>query len=83
MSRKILLISPPRTGSWDSELFSVCQPLGLVYPAAVLEKNNFDVEILDCFILGQENKMPVGNFIRIGLSNEDIKAYIRKIILSN
>jgi len=78
MGKKILLISPPRTGTWNSAIFSACEPLGLAYLAAVLEKNNFEVEILDCFILGQKNKVPRGNFIRMGLNDEDIKRYIKK-----
>jgi len=78
MSKKILLISPPRSGSWDSAIFSVCEPLGLAYIGAVLEKNNFEVEILDCFILGQKNKIAIANFVKIGLSDEDIETHIRK-----
>lgn len=78
MPKKVLLISPARTGSWNSAIFSVSEPLGLAYLAAVLEKNNFKTEILDCFILGQNNKTPAGNFVRIGLNNEDIKTRIIK-----
>jgi len=78
IGKKVLLISPPRTATWNSGVFSVCEPLGLAYLAAVLEKNGFKVEILDCFILGQENKKTIGNFTRIGLTDEEIKAAILK-----
>jgi len=43
---KILLINPPLTGYLDA-FFSVTEPLGLAYIAAMLEKNGFNVRILD------------------------------------
>ncbi len=78
MAKKVLLIAPPRTGNWNSAIFSVCEPLGLAYLAAVLEKNNFEAEILDCFILGKDNKTQSGDFVRIGLTNDEIRNYIKK-----
>lgn len=54
---KILLINPPfeeeaSVGNSRSirYVLNVIQPLGLAYLAAVLEKNNFPVRIIDCFI---------------------------------
>ena len=46
---KIVLVNPPQeqTGSLE-EVSNVIMPLGIAYIAAVLKKNEFNVEILDC-----------------------------------
>ena len=51
---KTLLIQPPTPTSVEtfSTLGMIAPPMGLAYLAAVLEKNNFPVEILDCPALG-------------------------------
>jgi len=45
---KTLLIRPPATYSKGSLNPSVGMPIGLLYIAAMLEQNGFEVEILDC-----------------------------------
>ncbi|MBS7655274.1 radical SAM protein [Candidatus Bathyarchaeota archaeon] len=59
-----MLINPPLPShSYSNEL--ITQPLGLAYIAAVLEKNGFSVEILDCPPLGYRC--------------EDVKFHIEKL----
>lgn len=49
---KTVLINPPLSAHEQAggleEVENVMQPLGIGYIAAVLEKNNFDVKIIDC-----------------------------------
>jgi magnesium-protoporphyrin IX monomethyl ester (oxidative) cyclase len=48
---KILLIVPPST-LWSIERPHVVQPIGIGYIAAVLEKEGYDVKVLDTIALG-------------------------------
>lgn len=54
-SLKITLINPPLPAEEQAGSFAgvvnVMQPLGIAYIAAVLEKNNFNVDIIDCIPL--------------------------------
>lgn len=71
--KKILLLSPPSIvkQSWSEDVGSF--PLGLAYIAAVLKQNNFEVEILDCFIEGFFNRQKMDNqLMRIGMSDDEI-----------
>ncbi|MBU1245477.1 MAG: radical SAM protein [Nanoarchaeota archaeon] len=74
---KVLLILPPLEVAKEmEELIRVLSPLGVAYIAANLEKNNFEVSILDCLVEGWETrKIEKGNMI-IGLSEEEIKKRI-------
>ena len=47
---KILLIDTNRTYDKRTKGVRLSLPLGLLYLAAVLEKNGFDVSVLDCKI---------------------------------
>ena len=47
---KILLINPPRTYYPGSKGIRIGLPLGLMYLAAVLEKNGYQPKIFDCLI---------------------------------
>lgn len=44
---KIMLINPPQTNSKYKFIGVVAPPLGIAYMAAILEENNFDVNIID------------------------------------
>jgi anaerobic magnesium-protoporphyrin IX monomethyl ester cyclase len=71
--KRILLINPPVQvkQSWADDVGSF--PLGLSFIAAVLERNHFEVKILDCFIEGFFNRRAVdGRLIRIGMSDDEI-----------
>lgn len=71
--RKILLLNPPEIvkESWAEGLGTF--PLGLAYIAAVLEQNDFEVKIIDCFIEDVSSRSNIGNgLIRIGMSDDEI-----------
>lgn len=73
---RILLINPPQTFYPGSDLPAGNLPLGLMYIAAVLQKANYKVEILDAFMAGedfQEN----GETITFGLDFDKIAQEIR------
>jgi len=70
---KVMLIVPPRT-ILKSSIKRCCTPLGLAYIGAVLEQNDIDVRILDCYAEGYHNECEVGNegYIRVGLDGQEI-----------
>jgi len=53
---KVLLIQPPIRDFYQTRIR--IQPIGAAYLAAVLMKNNFDVEILDCQAEGKKSSIP-------------------------
>jgi anaerobic magnesium-protoporphyrin IX monomethyl ester cyclase len=73
---KILLINPPQTFYPGSELPAGNLPLGLMYIAAVLQKANYKVELLDAFFLGGDFEQ-TGETLTVGLSNQQIADEIR------
>jgi magnesium-protoporphyrin IX monomethyl ester (oxidative) cyclase len=73
---KILLIKPPYNIEYKT---FPSLPLGLCYIAAVLEENDYGVEIIDCVIEGYKNIEYVDEGIfRVGLSWNDLKKKIKK-----
>jgi len=54
---KILLIQPPVRDFYQTAIRT--QPIGLAYLAASLEKQGFEVEILDCQVTDQKKTFPV------------------------
>lgn len=79
--KKILLVVPPVTRPKEASAkrvrIAIVPPLGLAYIAAVLEKESFEVLILDCLLEGYyEESKRVGDRIRYGLSDEGIKKRI-------
>jgi len=80
---RVLLVEPPLTRPPDMPAekvrIGVVPPLGLAYIAAVLEKEGYEVKILDCIVEGSLKGSPYRNGeIRYGLSDDDIKARIRE-----
>jgi len=73
----ILLVNPPQSFYPGSDLVSGNIPLGIMYLAAVLEKNDQKVEILDAFMANVEPRA-IGDTIEIGMSYEQIKNEIQK-----
>jgi anaerobic magnesium-protoporphyrin IX monomethyl ester cyclase len=69
---KVLLINPPQTFYPGSDLPASNLPLGLMYIAAVLQKNGYQVEILDAFMTGATCEEKVGDEITIGLPFDQI-----------
>lgn len=73
---KTLLIFPPLTVD-PSDYPLPHPPLGLAYLAAVLEKYQFPVKILDALALGiNKAKKKKGGFLKVGLSKREIKKAI-------
>ncbi|MBL7206661.1 MAG: cobalamin-dependent protein [Candidatus Aenigmarchaeota archaeon] len=84
---KVMLIQPPGnylikpSGERGGKL--AVHPIGIAYIAAVLEKNGYEVKILDALVEGYENEEPVrdchsGKIIRYGLSYKEIKYRIQE-----
>lgn len=72
---KVLLINPPQTFYLGSEQPAGNLPIGLMYIAAVLQKANFEVEILDAFmadpVIRKENEATI-----VGMPFDKIKKEI-------
>jgi len=76
---KVLLIRP----SLKIEHFehkSLVFPLGLGYIAGVLEKNDYQVKVLDCLAEGFNNEIKKDKYIIYGLSSAKIKRKIEKFL---
>ena len=73
---RILLINPPQTFYPGSDLPAGNLPLGLMYIAAVLQKANYKVEILDAFMAGTDFQES-GETITFGLASDKIAQEIR------
>ena len=71
---KVLLINPPQTFYPGSEQPAGNLPIGLMYIAAVLQKAEVKVEILDAFMAGTFQK--IGDAISVGIPFEQIKQEI-------
>ena len=71
---KVLLINPPQTFYPGSEQPAGNLPIGLMYIAAVLQKTDVKVEILDAFIAGTFQK--IGDALNVGMPFEQIKQEI-------
>ena len=79
--KKVVLFKPHNEIPKDS-LKRLLTPLGLLYIAAVLEKEkeeNYDVSVIDCQCEGYDTEQDVDeNYIRYGLSDEEIIARIKE-----
>ncbi len=76
--KKVLLIQPPAFCNNMRSDMNPNAPLGIAYIAAVLEKENYDVEILDAFIEGWDQEERINEVkMRVGLSFAEIEDRIR------
>jgi anaerobic magnesium-protoporphyrin IX monomethyl ester cyclase len=76
--RKVLLIQPPAFSDNERGDMNPNAPLGLGYIAAMLEREGYEVKVLDAFIEGWDQEIRVSpEKIRIGLPFEDIEEVIR------
>jgi magnesium-protoporphyrin IX monomethyl ester (oxidative) cyclase len=77
---RILLINPPLFVPKEIGLQSldVEIPLGILNIASVIQKNYYFVRILDCIGHEKVNIKKVKNYVRLGLSWEEIRKYIKK-----
>ena len=74
---KTLLIQPPAL-IFKDEAKSCHPPLGLAYLAAML-RDLHEVHLLDCVAEGFDNEEKVGEYVRYGLSLDEIKKRISEI----
>jgi len=75
---RILLISPHYT-ILKNHYKNLTPPLGLAYVAAILEKEKYNVKILDVAAEDFENEIPVGDkSIKYGLCFEEIEKRIKR-----
>lgn len=74
---KVLLVNPPQTFYPGSDPPAGNLPLGLMYIAAVLQKNGYTVEILDAFMAGADFEEKNGESVTIGLPFKRIKEDIQ------
>lgn len=72
---KVLLINPPQTFYSGSEPPAGNLPIGLMYIAAVLQKNDYKVEILDAF-MADSTFQKNGATISVGMPSERIRQEI-------
>lgn len=70
----ILLLQPPVTIKQDDiATFGIFPPIGLLYIASALEKEGYDVEIVDMLAEAVDNKKLLpGGKIRVGMSKDQI-----------
>ena len=73
---KVLLLNPFLM-VYPDDPSGINPPLGLVYLASFLESKNIQVGILDIAAEGVEQKIKIGNKIRCGLSEKEIKERIK------
>ena len=74
---KILLINPPQTFFPGSQLVAAGIPLGIMYVAATLEENGYDVEILDALVADSPSRRE-GDAIQYGLPWAQIRKEIEQ-----
>lgn len=74
---KILIIQPPAV-IFKNETKSCHPPLGLAYLAAVL-RNDHEVSALDCIAEGFSHEETAGEYVRYGLSSDEIRERISAI----
>lgn len=76
---RILLVQPPAFTFQKKGDINPNVPLGIAYIASVLEKNGYQVRILDTFVEGWENEVYIDKErIRVGLSFKEIEERIRE-----
>lgn len=76
---KIVLINPPRIYRPGSKGIRVGLPMGLMYIAALLEKNNYEVKIFDSLIsLDALISRETNGVIRHGVKDENLIKFIKE-----
>ncbi len=78
MNKKVLLINPPMTYLERIEPIRLPQPLGLMYIAAYLEKDGYEVKLLDTHAEGYHNRKAVGERTQVGMEENEIKEAVLK-----
>ena len=78
--RKVLLIQPPAYSNNMRGDMNPNAPLGIAYIAAMLEREQYEVQILDAFIEGWEQERRINeNKILVGLTFEQIREVVARV----
>lgn len=78
--KKVLLIQPPAFSNNARGDMNPNAPLGIAYIAATLEREGFDVQILDAFIEGWNQESRVNEEkILVGLTFEQIGEFVSRV----
>jgi len=78
--QKILLIQPPAFSNNTRGDMNPNAPLGIAYIASMLEREQFEVQILDAFIEGWEQETRINDEkILVGLTFDQIKRVVAQI----
>lgn len=78
--QRVMLVSPGAI-LYRGDLPRCTYPLGLGYLGAMLERNGYDVRLLDCLVEGYDQVEPVdnaGEFVRYGLGAQSIRDALRR-----
>lgn len=78
MKTKVMFINPPQTNNVNVRYNNIKFPLGFLYMGGILEKNGFQVKILDCPIYYKKKRKINSSTVKIGLFPDDIEAEIRE-----
>ena len=79
--KKVLLLFPPAYTIKSARDINPLPPIGIGMLASVLEKNKYEVEILDCLVRGwdqEEETQANKDIVRVGLTDDQIKEYIKE-----
>jgi magnesium-protoporphyrin IX monomethyl ester (oxidative) cyclase len=79
--KKVLLIFPPAYTIKSARDINPLPPIGIGMLASILEKNKYQVEILDCLVRGwdqEEETQANKDIVRVGLSDDQIEEYIKE-----
>ena len=79
--KKVLLLFPPAYTIKSARDINPLPPIGIGMLASVLEKNKYQVEILDCLVRGwdqEEETQANKDIVRVGLTDDQIKEYIKE-----
>ena len=78
--QKVLLIQPPAFSNNHRTDMNPNAPLGIAYIAGMLEREKFDVQILDAFIEGWDQETRINEEkILVGLTSDQIKEIIASV----
>ena len=73
---RVMLIQPPYA-LFENDKRQAMPPLGLAYIAAVLEREGYEVSIVDCVVEGFEHVVPLADGRRrVGLNDDELRKRI-------
>jgi anaerobic magnesium-protoporphyrin IX monomethyl ester cyclase len=79
--KKVLLLFPPAYTIKSARDINPLPPIGIGMLASILEKNNYQVGILDCLVRGwdqEEETQANKDIVRVGMTDDQIEEYIKE-----